>query len=150
MKGQIKVLFLVFMALTLSACGYLKPQRPLTVADLHNPLKTKKDIEIENFITRSTWQYVPQDDDCKDTKWHQSFYKNRYYKSEGDACSIPKALSVEAENWHIKNKILYMTNLSPTDAEDIVLKYSIVHLGKKKLVLQKGNFKYIFTAVNKR
>ncbi len=109
-----------------------------------NPLKTQKDIEIEKAITSGVWKYERQGDDCKDTTWEQTFYKNRYYKSVGAACLVPDAFSVDAENWHIKDQYLYVTNLSPVNGDDIILKYRIDFLNQDKLILASGKFKYNF------
>ncbi len=109
-----------------------------------HPLKTKKDLEIEKHLTKGAWNYQRQDDDCKDTHWAQKFYKNRYYKSGGSACLLADAFSVEAENWHIKNGVLYITNLSPIGGNDIILKYGINYLDDKKLILSSGKYKYTF------
>jgi hypothetical protein len=109
-----------------------------------HPLKTKKDLQIEEDITRGTWKYQRQGDDCKDTTWTQTFHKNRYYKSGGSACLLTDAFSVDAENWHIKNQVLYITNLSPKEGEDIILKYGIDFLDKEKLILSSGQYKYTF------
>ena len=110
-----------------------------------HPLKSQKDVKIEKTLTSGAWKYEPQHDDCKDTSWTQTFYINRYYKSVGDACLIPNAFSVDAENWHIKRQILYITNLSPRNDEDIILKYGIDFLTQHKLVLSSGNYKYTFS-----
>ena len=113
-----------------------------------NPLKTLNDIKIEKLLTSGTWKYERQHDDCKDTNWVQNFYKNRYYKSIGAACLIPHAFSVDAENWHLKNQILYVTNLSPIDGDDIILKYGIHYLDNNRLVLSSGEYKYTFVKLN--
>jgi len=109
-----------------------------------HPLKTKKDLQIEEKLTSGTWTYQRQGDDCKDTTWTQTFHKNRYYKSGGSACLLKDAFSVDAENWHIKNQVLYITNLSPKAGDDIILKYGIDFLDNKKLILSSGEFKYTF------
>lgn len=116
---------------------------PSNTASSH-PLKTKKDLQIEENLTSGTWKYQRQDDDCKDTTWTQTFHENRYYKSGGSACLLADAFSVDAENWHIKNQVLYITNLSPQEGEDIILKYSITFLDTKKLVLSSGQYEYTF------
>ena len=109
-----------------------------------HPLKSKKDLKIEEHLTSGTWKYQRQADDCNDTTWTQTFYENRYYKSGGSACLLADAFSVDAENWHIKNQVLYITNLSPKKGDDIILKYGIDFLDKTKLVLSNGQFKYTF------
>ncbi len=109
-----------------------------------HPLKTKKDLQTEKDLTSGTWKYQRQGDDCKDTTWTQTFHKNRYYKSGGSACLLVDAFSVDAENWHIKNQVLYITNLSPKEGEDIILKYGITFLDDKKLILNSGQYKYTF------
>ena len=109
-----------------------------------NPLKTFKDLRIEKLLTSGTWQYERQHDDCKDTNWTQNFYQNRYYKSIGAACLIPNAFSVDAENWYLKNQILYITNLSPITGDDIILKYGIDYLDQNRLVLSSSTYKYRF------
>lgn len=109
-----------------------------------NPLKSKKDLEIEHVLTSGTWKYERQGEDCKDTNWEQTFYKNRYYKSIGSACLLANAFSVDAENWHTKKLFLYITNLSPKNGDDIVMKYGIDFLDGSKLILSRGNYQYTF------
>ena len=109
-----------------------------------HPLKSELDIKIEHTLTSGTWKYERQADDCKDTSWDQTFYKNRYYKSVGAACLMPDAFSVDAENWHTKKQVLYITNLSPVNGDDIILKYGIDYLDTSKLVLSSGKYKYTF------
>ncbi|MEE9310083.1 MAG: hypothetical protein V3U64_03615 [Cocleimonas sp.] len=109
-----------------------------------HPLKSKKDLQIEAGLMSGTWKYQRQGDDCNDTTWTQSFHENRYYKSGGSACLLADAFSVDAENWHIKNEILYITNLSPKEGDDIILKYRIEFLDQKNLVLSSGQYKYTF------
>ena len=118
-------------------------ETPSTAVSSH-PLKSKKDLQIEENLTSGTWKYQRQGDDCNDTTWTQTFYKNRYYKSGGSACLLADAFSVDAENWHIKNQVLYITNLSPKEGEDIILKYGINFLDKKKLILSSGQYTYTF------
>jgi len=109
-----------------------------------NPLKTLDDIKIEKLITKGTWLYQRQGEDCNDTEWKQRFYKNRYYRSLGSACLVPDSFSVDAESWHVKNLYLYIVNLSPNEKDDIVLKYAIEYLDKAKLILSSNGFKYTF------
>ena len=109
-----------------------------------NPLKSEKDLKIEKVLTSGTWKYERQGDDCKDTNWEQTFYKNRYYKSIGSACLLANAFSVDAENWHTKKQILYITNLSQNDGDDIIMKYGIDFLDGNKLVLSRGKYQYTF------
>jgi len=110
----------------------------------NNPLKSADDIKIERLLTKGTWKYQSQAEDCNDTIWKQRFYKSRYYQSIGSACSVPDSFSVDAESWYIKNQYLYITNLSPINADDIVLKYSIEFVDKAKLILGSNGYKYTF------
>ncbi len=109
-----------------------------------HPLKSKQDLKIEKILTTGTWKYQRQEDDCKDTSWEQDFHKNRYYQSVGSACLLLDAFSVRAESWHVKNQQLYIVNLSPTDGNDIILKYGIDYLDQQKLVLSSKGYKYSF------
>ena len=136
-----RVVSLILLSLLFTGCSSFNSASNTMSA---HPLKSKKDVQIEKTLTSGTWKYERQHDDCKDTSWNQNFYKNRYYKSVGDACLIPDAFSVDAENWHIKRQILYITNLSPKNGDDIILKYGIDFLTNNKLVLSSGNYKYTF------
>ncbi len=136
-----KVLPLILLSFLFTGCSNLKIA---THTMSSHPLKSQKDINIEKTLTNGEWKYKRQYDDCKDTSWTQTFYKNRYYKSVGDACLIPNAFSVDAENWHIKYQTLYITNLSPVKGDDIILKYRIDYLSNKKLILNSGNYQYTF------
>ena len=109
-----------------------------------NPLKSSDDIKIERLLTQGTWKYQSQAEDCDDTLWKQRFYPSRYYLSVGSACMVPDAFSVDAESWYIKDQYLYITNLSPVEANDIVLKYSIEFIDKAKLILGSNGYKYTF------
>ena len=137
-----KLAALVLMAFFITGCSNFNEELSSTKSS--HPLKSKKDLQIENNLTSGTWKYQRQSDDCKDTNWSQTFYKNRYYKSGGAACLLEDAFSVDAENWHIKNQILYITNLSPIDGQDIILKYGIAFLDENKLILSRGKYKYTF------
>ena len=141
-----KLASLILIAFFITGCSNLN-NKLLTMSDASassHPLKTKKDIVIEENLTSGTWRYQRQSGDCKDTTWTQTFHMNRYYKSGGSACLLADAFSVDAENWHIKNQILYITNLSPKSGDDIILKYRIDFLDKKKLVLSSAQYKYTF------
>lgn len=138
-----RVLSLILLSLLFTGCSNFDFNSASNTLSSH-PLKSQNDLRIEKTLTSGVWKYVPQHDDCKDTEWSQTFYKNRYYKSVGDACLIPNAFSVDAENWHIKKQILYVTNLSPKQGDDIILKYGIDFLTAKKLILSSGNYKYTF------
>ena len=144
MKAQLKISIFIFLSLLISGCSNLKELSLDNSGSTKNPLKTVKDIEIEKILTSGKWVYERQSDDCKDTSWTQVFHSNRYYKSVGAACLIPNAFSVDAENWYLKDKILYVTNLSPNSDEDIILKYGINYLDQNRLVLSSGNYKYTF------
>lgn len=137
-----KVLPLILISVLFTGCSNFNTS---TNTMSSHPLKSQKDVKIEKTLTTGIWKYERQHDDCKDTSWTQTFYKNRYYKSIGDACLIPNAFSVDAENWHIKRQILYVTNLSPIKGDDIILKYGIEFLSNNKLILSSGNYKYTFT-----
>ena len=116
----------------------------LSSTPAENPLKTSDDVGYENLLVGGKWLYQSQEDDCKDTYWAQHFYKNKYYKSGGSTCLLTDTFSVDAENWHIKDKILYVINLSPRDGEDIILKYGISMEGRNKLLLRRGIHTYTF------
>lgn len=141
-----RLVSLLVVAFFITGCSNFTERLNTMSADTasSHPLKTKKDLQAEENLTSGTWKYQRQSDDCKDTTWIQSFHKNRYYKSTGSACLIPDVFSVDAENWHIKNQILYMTNLAPKEGEDIILKYDITFLDKEKLILSSGQYKYTF------
>lgn len=109
-----------------------------------NPLKTESDIKIERLLTSGTWKYQSQGEDCDDTVWRQRFLLNRFYQSIGSACQVPDAFSVDAESWHVKNQYLYIVNLNPNGANDIVLKYDIDYIDKAKLILISNGYKYTF------
>ena len=144
MRTSLKISIFVFLSLFISGCSNFNEiglNNPRTVK---NPLKTIKDLKIEKMLTSGTWKYERQSDDCKDTSWSQNFYSNRYYKSVGAACLIPDAFSVDAENWYLKDKILYVTNLSPNSDDDIILRYGIHYLDKNRLILSSGGYKYTF------
>ena len=138
-----RVLILVAASLFFTGCSNLNKVQNVSAKSKH-PLKSELDIKIENSLTSGTWKYERQAEDCKDTSWEQTFYKNRYYKSVGAACLMPDAFSVDAENWYTKKQVLYITNLSPVDGEDIILKYGIDFLDQHKLVLSSGKYKYTF------
>jgi len=142
METLFKISTFAFLSLLLSGCGNV-----IGAVDgprsSKNPLKTAKDIQIEKILISGIWTYERQSDDCKDTNWVQSFDSNRYYRSTGAACLIPNAFTVDAENWHLKNKVLYVTNLSP-NGDDIILRYGIHYLDENKLVLSSGKYKYTF------
>lgn len=139
-----KISTFVLLSLFVSGCSNFKIADADSTGSAKNPLKTAKDIQIEKVLTSGKWKYEPQHDDCKDTTWEQEFRANRYYKSVGAACLIPDAFSVDAENWHLKDKILYVTNLSPNNDDDIILKYGIHFLDKERLVLKSGEYTYSF------
>ena len=136
-----KILILFVISFLFTGCSNFSS---LSDASSKNPLKSDKDLQIEKALIGSTWKYELQSDDCKDTSWEQTFHKNRYYKSVGAACLLPEAFSVDAENWHTKKQVLYITNLSPKDGDDIIMKYGIDFLDENKLVLSSGKFKYTF------
>ena len=138
-----RIFILVVTSLLFTGCSNFN-KLEIDSAKSKHPLKSELDIKIENSLTSGTWKYERQADDCKDTSWEQTFYKNRYYKSVGAACLMPEAFSVDAENWHTKKQVLYITNLSPVDGDDIILKYGIDYLDKNKLVLSSGKYKYTF------
>ncbi len=138
-------LFSLLLTLGLSGCSNFNFDNINTAfTNETNPLKTEKDRKIESVLTSGTWKYQRQSADCKDTTWTQRFHKNRYYKSGGSACLLKDAFSVDAESWHIKNQRLYIVNLSPSDDDDIILKYGIDFLDNKKLILSSKGFKYTF------
>lgn len=129
----------------LSGCSSLKQLATAGSTELQNhPLKSKKDLRTEKLLTSGTWKYQRQEGDCNDTTWSQRFYKNRYYQSGGSACLLADAFSVDAESWYIKNGILYITNLSPIDENDIILKYGIDFLDRNKLILSSKGYQYTF------
>lgn len=142
MRTLSRISTFVLLSLFISGCSNLKTME--AASNPKNPLKTFKDLTIEKLLTTGTWSYERQSDDCKDTNWTQNFYKNRYYKSVGAACLIPNAFTVDAESWYLKNQILYITNLSPIAADDIILKYAIDYLDENKMILSSANYKYAF------
>jgi len=145
MKNISKISTLMFLTFLISGCsnlqqGYFSNAQ----SSVKNPLKTAKDLQIEKSLTSGSWKYERQSDDCKDTNWVQNFYPNRYYKSIGAACLIPNVFTVDAESWHLKGQILYVTNLSPDSGEDIILRYGVHYLDENKLILSSGQYKYTF------
>ena len=138
-----KIYILVITSMLFAGCSNFNKLESASAITKH-PLKSELDIKIEHTLTSGTWKYERQADDCKDTSWDQTFYKNRYYKSVGAACLMPDAFSVDAENWHTKKQVLYITNLSPVNGDDIILKYGIDYLDTSKLVLSSGKYKYTF------
>jgi len=145
MRSLSKISTLVFFSFVVTGCANLQQANISNIeGSSKNPLKTAKDINIEKVLTSGTWKYERQSDDCKDTNWVQNFYTNRYYKSVGAACLIPNAFTVDAESWHLKDQILYVTNLSPNSGDDIILKYGIHYLDVNRLVLSSGDYRYTF------
>ena len=144
MRTLFKTSTFVFLSLFISGCSNFSGMDINNSGAKKNPLKTVKDLRIEKVLTSGTWTYERQSDDCKDTNWVQNFYSNRYYKSVGAACLIPHAFTVDAENWYLKGQILYVTNLSPNSADDIILRYGIDYLDENRLVLSSGQYKYAF------
>jgi len=146
MKQITSIILIAMMATLVTSCsnfnGSLSSASSLNASG--HPLKSKKDILIERILTTGLWKYQRQGDDCEDTRWEQRFYKNRYYQSVGSACLLVNAFSVEAESWHVKAQNLYIVNLSTSDADDIILKYSIDYLDSGKLVLSSKGYKYTF------
>ena len=141
--NTMRLITLLVISLLFTGCSrYLRA--PSVNAPSNNPLKTIKDLQIESALVGGTWKYERQGDDCEDTNWEQSFHYDRYYKSVGAACLLPQAFSVDAENWYTKQQILYITNLSPKNGDDIIMKYRIDFLDENKLVLSSGKFKYTF------
>lgn len=140
-----KISTLMLLSFALTGCANLQQANFGNLqGSTKNPLKTTKDYNIEKVLTSGSWKYERQVDDCKDTNWIQNFYPNRYYKSVGAACLVPNAFTVAAENWHLKDQILYVTNLSPDSGEDIILRYGIHYLDANRLVLSSGEYKYTF------
>ena len=144
LRTLFKINTFVFLSLFVSGCSNFTEAGFGKTNSVKNPLKTTKDIKIERMLSSGTWTYERQSDDCKDTKWVQNFYPNRYYKSVGEACLIPNAFSVDAESWYLKDQILYVTNLSPNSDDDIILRYGIDYLDNNRLVLRSGKYKYTF------
>jgi len=145
MKNISKISTLMFLTFLISGCSNLQQGYfSNTQSSVKNPLKTAKDLQIEKSLTSGSWKYERQSDDCKDTNWVQNFYPNRYYKSIGAACLIPNVFTVDAESWHLKGQILYVTNLSPDSGEDIILRYGVHYLDENKLILSSGQYKYTF------
>ncbi len=143
MNRILQLTLVLLLVASTSGCSNL--QTVLTSStNTKNPLKSIDDIKIERLLTTGTWKYQSQVEDCNDTSWKQRFYPNRYYYSVGSACQVPDAFSVDAESWYIKDQYLYITNLSPKEADDIVLKYSIEYLDKAKLILGSNGYKYTF------
>lgn len=145
---RILQLSLLLLLITLfSGCSNVKSlvaSNGVTNNKTSNPLKSKDDLIIEKLITHGTWVYQRQNEDCDDTTWKQRFHKSRYYQSAGSACLVPDSFSVDAESWYIKDQNLYITNLSPKEKDDIILKYGIEYIDKAKLELSSNGYKYIF------
>lgn len=149
----------IFLMLGLTGCSHFKTDKssrvssPVKVNNLDlafgHPLKSDFDVRVESIIINKKWQYQRHASDCKDTDWIQEFFKNRYYNANGSACLLKGVFDLEAENWHIKDKYLYITNLAPNDIDDIIVKYNIESLTSKKMVLSKNGFKYTFLNVSK-
>ncbi len=147
MNRILHLTLILILISTTSACSNIK--ETLAKASSHsastrNPLKSADDVKIERLLTTGTWKYQSQAEDCSDTVWRQRFYRNGYYLSSGSACQVPDAFSVDAESWYIKDQYLYITNLSPIEADDIILKYSIEYLDKAKLILGSNGYNYTF------
>jgi len=142
-----KLNFLIVALLFVSGCSNfneLMPTNTLFSQTVANPLKTSDDNRIENLLVGGKWLYQRQPSDCADTYWAQHFYKNKYYKSGGSTCLLSDTFSVDAENWHVKDQILYILNLSPKAGEDIILKYGVSTPNRNKLVLRSAEHTYIF------
>lgn len=147
MKLIRKILFVFIVIALLGGCSNFSEALSVltqqqTVSP--HPLKSKKDLRIEKMLASGVWQYQQQADDCNDTKWEQKFHKNRFYQSVGSACLLIDAFSVVAESWHVKAQNLYIVNLSPSDSEDIIIKYRIDFLDSKKLILSSQGYNYTF------
>ena len=143
---SILIITLLTTGLT-TGCSVISKMRqndPETLLKSDHPLKSRQDIRTEKLLTGDVWKYQRQEGDCKDTEWAQSFYKNRYYRSAGAACLLKDAFSVDAENWHVKQTMLYITNLAPDAGDDIIMRYYIKHLSEKKLILRSNGFEYTF------
>lgn len=143
-----KLLFVSITLVLLNGCSNFSEALTVLTQEKtisQHPLKSKTDIQIEKLLTSGTWKYQQQADDCNDTKWEQSFHKSRYYQSVGSACLLVDAFSVEAESWHVKSQNLYIVNLSPSDTDDIIIKYRINYLDSEKLILSSQGYKYTFT-----
>ena len=142
-----KLNFLIVALLFVSGCSNfneLMPTNTLFSQTVANLLKTSGDNRIENLLVGGKWLYQRQPSDCADTYWAQHFYKNKYYKSGGSTCLLSDTFSVDAENWHVKDQILYILNLSPKAGEDIILKYGVSTPNRNKLVLRGAEHTYIF------
>ena len=146
MKLILKLSLIIALTSLVNGCSnFKKIMADLSEFDVgSHPLKSKKDLTIEKILTSGTWKYQRQGDDCEDTRWEQRFHKNRYYQSVGSACELVDAFSVQAESWHVKDQNLYIVNLSPSDSDDIILKYGVDFLDKGKLVLSSKGYKYSF------
>ena len=143
MNRIVQLILVLLLIVSSSGCSNVKTALA-SGTGTKNPLKSLDDIKIERLLTTGTWKYQSQAEDCNDTMWKQRFYSNRYYYSVGSACQVPDAFSVDAESWHIKDQYLYIVNLSPIEADDIVLKYSVEFLDKAKMVLGSNGYKYTF------
>lgn len=145
MNQLLKLTLILLLIAFTSSCSSLKGVLSSTSGiQTKNPLKTETDVKIEALLMSGTWKYQSQGEDCDDTIWRQSFHFNRFYHSIGSACQVPDAFSVDAESWHVKNQFLYIVNLSPNEADDIILKYDIDYLDAAKLVLISNGYKYTF------
>lgn len=109
-----------------------------------NPLKSMNDVRIEKLLVGGTWYYQQQEGDCKNTHWTQEFHSSKFYKSSGSRCLLEDSFSLNAESWHVKDRVLYIVNLSPREGEDVLLKYGVALITPKRLVLTSGNYRYPF------
>ena len=142
-----RLMTLVLITFLISGCSLIGDTRqndPDALLKSDHPLKSRQDIRTEKLLKGGVWKYQRQADDCKDTEWSQKFYKNRYYRSGGAACLLKDAFSVDAENWHVKKTMLYITNLAPDAGDDIIMRYYIKHLSKGKMILHSNGFDYTF------
>jgi len=141
-----KKVTLLFVLFLLAGCSSFNEflQKNALDSQTANPLKTQNDSRIEQILVGGKWLYQRQQNDCADTYWAQHFYKNKYYKSGGSTCLLSDSFSVNAENWHVKDQILYILNLSPKTGEDIILKYGVSAPTRNKLILRSAEHTYIF------
>jgi len=110
-----------------------------------NYIKSDLDRSYESILVGGKWEYQLKGEDCKSTHWVIRFYKNREYKSYGSHCDLEDAYWFDAENWYIKDGVIYITRLNyPDDEGDVISKSKIIEISRSKLVLESNDNKDTF------
>lgn len=142
-----RLITLIVITFFISGCSLIEETRqnsPDVLIKTDHPLKTRQDLRTEKLLIGGEWKYQRQAGDCEDTTWSQKFHDNRYYRSGGAACLLKDAFSVDAESWHVKQTMLFITNLAPDAGDDIIMRYTIKHLSEGKMILSSNGFDYTF------